>query len=71
MTLVGLGIVLGLAAAAGVSTLTAGVLYGVEGMEPVTFLGVPALLATVALLAIVVPARRAASVEPMRALRSD
>jgi predicted permease len=71
MTLVGLGIVLGLAAAAGVSTLTAGVLYGVEGMEPVTFLGVPALLAAVALLAIVVPARRAASVEPMRALRSD
>jgi predicted permease len=71
MALVGLGLVLGLAAAAGVSTLTAGVLYGVEALEPVTFLGVPAILATVAFVAIVVPARRAASVEPMRALRSD
>jgi len=69
--LVGLGLVLGLAAAAGVSILTAGVLYGVEALEPVTFLGVPAILATVAIVAIVVPARRAASVEPMRALRSD
>jgi predicted permease len=71
MTLVLIGVALGMLAAVGASYLTAGILYGVEAVEPVTFVGVPALLAVVALAATWVPARRAASVDPMTALRSD
>ena len=71
MRLVVIGVALGLLTAVGASYLTAGILYGVEAVEPVTFLGVPALLGIVALAAIWVPARRAASVDPMTALRSD
>jgi predicted permease len=71
MKLVAVGVVLGLAAAAGLSYYTAGLLYGVEAVEPITFLGVPAVLGLTALTATYLPARRAAGVDPMRALRSD
>jgi putative ABC transport system permease protein len=69
LVLVGLGI--GLAAAFAVTRLLAGVLYGVQPTDVLTFSGVSLLLATVAVLASYLPARRAAKINPMEALRYE
>ena len=71
MTMVGVGVVLGAAIALGASRLMGNLIYGVSAVDPVTFLGVPGMLCAVALVATYLPARRAASVDPMRALRSE
>jgi predicted permease len=71
MTTVGLGVVLGAGIAMGTSRLMENLIYGVSAIDPLTFLGVPGMLCAVALLATYLPARRAASVDPMRALRSE
>jgi ABC-type lipoprotein release transport system permease subunit len=46
-------------------------LFNVEPADPVTFIAMPVLLAAVALVACVVPARRAVAVEPASALRAE
>lgn len=66
-----LGTVLGLAGAAGAAQLVKGLLYNVSALDPASFLAVPFFLVAVATLAVYLPARRAASVEPMRALKTD
>jgi predicted permease len=70
MRLVGIGTGLGLMLALGAGALLSRFLLGVEPWDPVTFLTIPALLGMVALGAAWIPARRAAAVEPVRALRS-
>ena len=69
LTLAGLG--LGIVGALGATRLMRGLLYQTEPLDPVTFASVPGILAVVALLACYLPARRAASVEPMAALRAE
>jgi predicted permease len=71
LKLAALGIALGLGAAFGVTRFLGSFLYGVSPMDPPTLAGVAALLLVVTVLASYVPARRAARVEPVLALRSD
>jgi putative ABC transport system permease protein len=65
------GISLGIAGSFGLTRLLGGLLYGVRPTDPVVLGSVSALLASVALLASYLPARRAAKVDPMDALRCE
>jgi putative ABC transport system permease protein len=66
-----LGSVIGIAAAAAMSRLLSGLLFGVSPHDPLTFVVLPAALLMVAALASLIPARRALAIEPVRALRAE
>lgn len=67
----GAGLLIGFVGAFSLARLLAGLLFGVSASDPVAFLGIPALLAAVAAVATWSPARRAARVEPLVALRHE
>jgi putative ABC transport system permease protein len=66
-----IGATIGLAGALGLSRVLAGLLHGVSPTDPLTFVAVTLLLAAVAALACFLPARRAARVDPLVALRES
>ncbi len=71
LTLTALGLMLGMVGALAGSRVIATLLYGTSRLDPLTYAGVAALLLAVSAVACLVPARRAARVDPMQALRAD
>lgn len=71
MRLVVVGIVIGLASASGLTRFIASLLFEVEAWDPSAFIAVPLVLTAVAMVAVMVPARRASRVDPMVALRNE
>ncbi|MBI3664923.1 MAG: ABC transporter permease [Acidobacteria bacterium] len=71
MTLAGAGVALGLAGAFALTRFMSGLLFGVTATDPQTFALVSLLLAAVVLAASYIPARRAAQLDPMAALRYE
>jgi putative ABC transport system permease protein len=69
VALAGAGV--GLVAALLLTRMMAGILYGVRPTDPVTYVTVAAVLLAIALAASWIPARRAARIDPMKALRSE
>jgi predicted permease len=71
LVLTGVGTAVGLGAAAGLMRLMRTLLFGVSPLDPVTFTAVPVILVAAAALASYLPARRAAAVDPVEALRAE
>jgi predicted permease len=71
MMLAGIGIFVGLLGAVGVTRVVASFLFDVSATDPVSFIGVALFLAAVALVASLLPARRATAVDPIVALREE
>jgi ABC-type lipoprotein release transport system permease subunit len=65
------GVVVGVAAALGFTRLIASFLFGVKPWDPAVFIAAPVVLAAVALVAVWLPAARAAKLDPMQALRAE
>jgi putative ABC transport system permease protein len=71
MRLTIVGVFLGIAAAFGLTRLIASFLFGVKSWDPIVFVTAPVILSSVALLAVWLPAARAAKLDPMQALRVE
>jgi len=71
VVLAGIGLVAGLIAAAAASRVLASMLFDVGSADPITFVSVTGVLVAAALFASYLPARRAAHVDPMEALRTE
>jgi len=71
LVLSGIGIVIGLVAAATLTRLMSTLLYGITPLDPVTYVAVPLVLMTATVIASYVPARRAASADPVEALKVE
>jgi ABC-type antimicrobial peptide transport system permease subunit len=71
LRLVALGLLIGMVAAAGLASAITGLLYRTRPLDPWAFAACVIILIAVALLACGVPARRAARVEPLTALRTE
>jgi ABC-type antimicrobial peptide transport system permease subunit len=71
LILTAIGLAIGLAIAFALGRFTASVLYGTSGTDPLTFVTVSLVLLATAVAAVLVPAVRAAHVEPTTALRYE
>jgi ABC-type antimicrobial peptide transport system permease subunit len=69
--MLGVALVIGLLLAVGTGKVVSGLLYQIGALDPIAFTIAPVLLAAAALLATWLPARRAARVDPMVALRTE
>jgi putative ABC transport system permease protein len=70
-TMAGIGLALGLVMAAGMARLIANLLVGVRPNDPFVFAGISLAIAVIALVSSWIPARHAAGVDPMEALRDE
>ena len=71
LALAAAGIGIGLAAAAGLTRLMKSLLFGTSTLDPMIYLGMPAVLVAAAVLASYLPARRASRIDPSEALRLE
>ncbi|HTA71343.1 MAG TPA: ABC transporter permease [Bryobacteraceae bacterium] len=71
LVLAGIGVAIGLVAATGLMRLMKSLLFGISPLDPVIYAAVPIVLVMAAVLASYLPARRAAVVDPVEALRAD
>ena len=71
LVLAAVGVAIGMALAATVTRLMSTLLYGITALDPVTYAVVPVILVIATVLASYLPARRAASVDPVEVLRSE
>jgi predicted permease len=71
LLLAGVGLVLGVAAASGLTSVMTTLLYGVRPIDPITYVTVAAALGSVAIFASYLPARRASRLDPVLALRAE
>ena len=71
MLVAGAGLLAGMGGAAGLARLMRSLLFGVEPLDPLTFVTMPVLLATAALAAAYLPARRALAVDPVETMRAE
>lgn len=65
------GLAIGLGLAAGLTRLMQTMLFGIDPLDWISFVSAPVVLGVVALVACILPARRAARVDPLVALRSE
>jgi predicted permease len=71
LVLTAIGVAIGLGAAAGLTQLMKSLLFGVSPVDPLTYLAIPLVLVTCAAVASYLPARRAAQVDPVGALKAE
>jgi predicted permease len=71
LTLTAIGVVIGLSAAVGLTRLMSSLLFGISPLDPMTYAGGALLLGMAAVMASYLPARRAAAVDPIEALRAE
>ena len=66
-----MGTSIGLVAALAPARILRSIRFEIESTDPITFTAIPLLLATVALTACLIPARRATRIDPMETLRNE
>jgi predicted permease len=71
LVLAGIGVAIGLAAAAGLTRLMSSLLFGIKPLDPLTYAAGALVLAVAAALASYLPARRASAVDPVEALKAE
>ena len=71
LVLTGLGVAIGVVAAAGLTQFMKSLLFGISPLDPLTYIAIPFILVSSAVLASYLPARRAAAVNPVEALRTE
>ncbi len=71
LALAGIGVAIGLGTAAGLTRLMTSLLFGISPLDPLTYAAVPVVLVAAAVIASYLPARRAAAVDPVEALKAE
>jgi putative ABC transport system permease protein len=71
LQLISFGVVIGVGTAFGLTRMLASLLYGISTTDPLVLISVTALLVVVALMACLIPARRAMRIDPIVALRHE